>query len=256
MQKNNERVAVLVDGGFFLKRLSKLFMPCEDYDRTDAHQTALLFKKLTRDHIQAYLGETLYRVFYYDCKPLDKRVMNPISGHVIDFAKSPVAIFRTELFEELKKQRKVALRLGIVKDNDAWFIQNRKTKELLAHKLTLDELTENDIQFDIKQKGIDMKIGLDISALAYKKLVDRIVLIAGDSDFVPAAKVARREGIDFILDPMWNQIGDDLFEHIDGIHSTCPRQSEMPKTIELFFNSFSKDDESRGNSIPEFKAIN
>jgi uncharacterized LabA/DUF88 family protein len=255
MQKVNERVAVMVDGGFFLKRVLKLFGSCKDYDRTDASQTALLFKKLTRDHIQLNLGETLYRVFYYDCKPLDKRVLNPISRRVVDFAKSPVAIFRTELFEELKKQRKVALRLGIVKDNDAWFIQNRKTKELLARRISLDELTENDIQFDIKQKGIDMKIGLDISALAYKKLVDRIVLIAGDSDFVPAAKVARREGIDFILDPMWNQIGDDLFEHIDGIHSTCPRQNEMPDTIEIFLHSLDKDYESIENTIPEFKAI-
>lgn len=41
---------------------------------------------------------------------------------------------------------------------------------------------------DIQQKGVDMKIGLDISSLAYKKLVNQIVLIAGDSDFVPAAQ--------------------------------------------------------------------
>ncbi len=47
-----------------------------------------------------------------------------------------------------------------------------------------------------------MRIGLDIASLAYKKQIDQIILIAGDSDFVPAAKLARREGIDFILDPM------------------------------------------------------
>ena len=64
-----------------------------------------------------------------------------------------------------------------------------------------------------------MKIGLDIASLAYKKQVDQIILISGDSDFVPAAKLARREGIDFILDPMWSDIADDLFEHIDGLKS-------------------------------------
>ena len=64
-----------------------------------------------------------------------------------------------------------------------------------------------------------MKIGLDIASLAYKKQVDQIVLIAGDSDFVPAAKLARREGIDFILDPMGKQINAELFEHIDGLRS-------------------------------------
>ena len=44
-----------------------------------------------------------------------------------------------------------------------------------------------------------------------------MILVAGDSDFVPAAKLARREGIDFILDPMGNHIHSDLNEHIDGI---------------------------------------
>ena len=65
-----------------------------------------------------------------------------------------------------------------------------------------------------------MKIGLDIASLSYKRLVDQIILIAGDSDFVPAAKHARREGIDFILDPMWHTIKPSLNEHIDGLH-TC-----------------------------------
>lgn len=68
-----------------------------------------------------------------------------------------------------------------------------------------------------------MKIGLDIAALAYKKLVDQIVLIAGDSDFVPAAKLARREGIDFILNPMGQRLPPNLFEHIDGLHSVALR---------------------------------
>lgn len=64
-----------------------------------------------------------------------------------------------------------------------------------------------------------MKIGIDIASLAYKKQVDQIILISGDSDFVPAAKMARREGIDFILDPMRAPIKDDLFEHIDGLET-------------------------------------
>ena len=42
------------------------------------------------------------------------------------------------------------------------------------------------------------------------------MLISGDSDFVPAAKLACREGIDFILDPLFNPIKPDLFEHIYG----------------------------------------
>lgn len=68
-----------------------------------------------------------------------------------------------------------------------------------------------------------MKVGLDIASLAYKKLVDQIVLIAGDADFVPAAKLVRREGIDFILYPMGQGISADLYEHIDGLHSVTLR---------------------------------
>ena len=68
-----------------------------------------------------------------------------------------------------------------------------------------------------------MRIGLDIASMAQKRLVDQIILIAGDSDFVPAAKHARREGIDVILDPLWQTIKPSLFEHIDGLNSKVPK---------------------------------
>lgn len=68
-----------------------------------------------------------------------------------------------------------------------------------------------------------MRLGLDIASLAYRRQVNKIVLISGDADFVPAAKLARREGIDFVLDPMWSTIRPDLFEHIDGLRSVCPK---------------------------------
>lgn len=45
----------------------------------------------------------------------------------------------------------------------------------------------------------------------------------GNSFFVPAAKLARREGRDFVLDPMWAHIRQQLFEHIDGLRSVCPK---------------------------------
>jgi uncharacterized LabA/DUF88 family protein len=68
-----------------------------------------------------------------------------------------------------------------------------------------------------------MRLGLDIASLAYKQQVNQIVLISGDADFVPAAKLARREGIDFILDPLWATIRPDLYEHIDGLRTVAPR---------------------------------
>ncbi len=81
----------------------------------------------------------------------------------------------------------------------------------------------DDVSLDLSQKMVDMKIGLDIASITLKKQVDQIILISGDSDFVPAAKLARREGLDIILDPMWNNIKPHLFEHIDGLMSICKK---------------------------------
>ena len=115
----------------------------------------------------------------------------------------------------------MALRLGSIKDHMGWVLKAGPTKKLISKKISIDDLKDSDVTYDVSQKGVDMKIGLDIASLAYKRLVDKIILISGDSDFVPAAKVARREGIDFVLDPMWNHIDNSLFEHIDGLQSTC-----------------------------------
>lgn len=55
--------------------------------------------------------------------------------------------------------------------------------------------------------------------------------MAGDSDFVPTAKLARREGIDFVLDPMWKTIKPDLMEHIDGIRTVIQRKTNERETV-------------------------
>lgn len=75
-----------------------------------------------------------------------------------------------------------------------------------------------------------MRIDLDIASLANKHQLSRIVLIAGDSDFVPAAKRAREEGIDFILDPLWQPIKAKLNEHIDGLRS-CTKKCRSQKGV-------------------------
>ena len=88
--------------------------------------------------------------------------------------------------------------------------------------MQVSEITNSDLTLNIEQKGVDMRIGVDISSLAYKKQVNQIILVSGDSDFVPAAKQARREGIDFLLNPLGAPIKSDLFEHIDGLINWGP----------------------------------
>lgn len=231
------RTAILVDGAFFIKRAIAIF------GRLTAGELAdklfyysckhLKFHNELNDNKHRSRDE-LYRIFYYDCPPLNKRLQHPITKEHIDFSKSERAIWRNELFKELSHRRKVALRLGQMDDvNTSWTISPKLTNKLINGTITPDQLTEKDIKLVTKQKGVDMRIGIDIASLAYKGLVDRIVLIAGDSDFVPAAKLARREGIDFILDPMWAPIKPDLFEHIDGLKSTFPNPDKR-KNEEMF----------------------
>jgi len=162
----------------------------------------------------------LYRVFYYDCPPLSKKAYHPFLQAQIDFSKTPLFLWMNTFLSELKQKRKFALRLGRLSEEQCGYLLSSETiKKLCNGKITFDTLTEHDFKMDIVQKGVDMKIGIDIASLAYKKQVDQIILISGDSDFVPAAKLARREGIDFILDPMQFNIKPDLNEHIDGIRS-------------------------------------
>ncbi len=219
----NMNIAVLIDGGFFLNRYRVLY---RDGSFSDPQKVAKRLHAMAYQHMNEKnnrISNDLYRIFYYDAYPFTKKIHNPITRKLIDFSKTDQAIFRLSLFEELKKKRKVALRLGYLKDSNEWNIRPRIVKDLLNNKISISNLTEEDITYSLRQKVVDIKIGLDIASLAYKKLVQRIILISGDSDFVPAAKVARREGIDFILDPMWNPIDPDLHEHIDGLKSVCPK---------------------------------
>ena len=209
-------VAILVDGGFFLKR----YRAC--YQNGATHSPEKVADNMYTMLMKHVNKERLYRILFYDCPPLEKKAHNPVTGKSIDFSKTDAADFRRRLHTALKAKRKVALRLGYLQ-NGGWFIDSRKTKELLEGHCDIKDLQEGDVTYNIRQKSVDMKIGLDIATLAYKSLVDRIILVSGDADFVPAAKLARREGIDFILDPMWNRINPSLHEHIDGLKSTCPR---------------------------------
>lgn len=212
------KIAVLIDGGFFIKRYNALY----NKDRKkSAEDVADDLYTLAHSHVGK--ENYLYRVFYYDCSPFQKKVHNPITKKCIDFSKTPESVFRNKILDCLKKKRKVALRLGYLKETGHWQIRPAKLKDMLAGKIQVSDLKEEDVYYELRQKCIDMKIGVDISALSLKQFVDRIVLISGDADFVPASKMARREGIDFILDPMAAHIDNSLFEHIDGLKSPAIR---------------------------------
>jgi len=218
--------AILIDGDFFIRRYRYL---C---GKQAAKKVATDLHWMCRRHLEQPDGKReLYRIFFYDCPPLTKKEHNPVTGKAVDFSKTPTAVWRLAFHEELRRMRKVALRLGYLNERTGrWTVNAKRLKELLAGRITVKELAESDVLYAVPQKGVDMRIGLDIASLAYKRLVAQIILVAGDSDFVPAAKLARREGIDFILDPMWATVRPDLHEHVDGMRTVFSRPALQSAT--------------------------
>jgi uncharacterized LabA/DUF88 family protein len=60
-----------------------------------------------------------------------------------------------------------------------------------------------------------MRIGMDIASLTLKHHVKVIVLVTGDSDFVPAMKFARREGAQLFLCSFGRHVKPAMLEHSD-----------------------------------------
>ncbi|TWO28229.1 NYN domain-containing protein [Campylobacter insulaenigrae] len=169
----------------------------------------------------------LYRVYIYDCEPLNKNVpMPPIekTDKSLNLGKTDTFKFRTSLLDCLRQQPYFAVRLGEIDENSfQWKIRDyKKFKQLLQKEIKVDSLTADDFVLDIRQKGVDMKIGLDIATLSIKKQIEKIILITADSDFIPAIKHARKEGVVVQLDPMRvsnSQMKKGLLEHIDILSS-------------------------------------
>ena len=265
MTAPHPRIAILIDGAFFLKRLPRV-APAK-YCGTPEQIVASL-RYMCRKHVSRLAGvepsawaQHVHRIFFYDAEPFAEKRHHPLTNQQIDYDQSDIATQRRAIFDLLRRQRKVALRLGKVNASKDWAIPPRRTKKLLRTKQRIaalnrlgsledaesldrevplslspaevqdlirmrdewDALPDHEVQPDFKQKGVDMRIGIDTAHLADKGLVDTIILIAGDSDFVPAAKHARRNGVDFILDPLWQSVNNDLFEHIDGLQSGLPK---------------------------------
>ncbi|MDF0603664.1 NYN domain-containing protein [Psychromarinibacter sp. C21-152] len=252
------RIAILIDGGFFLKRLRDW----PGHDRDSPSSVMGDIRLICRNHVRGLTGETcrmeesrwlyhVYRLFFYDAEPFSGAPHHPLKNRQEDFARTPEAAFRRALFDLIRRERKFALRLGHLSNDRPWTPHDRHLKQLLkiwhraddirdaltgARALSADEaeaarqvieywlaLKPDDIYLPLRQKGVDMKIGLDIASMTLKRQVDTIILVTGDSDFIPAAKVARREGVEFLLDPMWRTVDGQLMEHIDGLVAGFPR---------------------------------
>jgi uncharacterized LabA/DUF88 family protein len=177
--------------------------------------------------------DSIYRIFYYDSAPLKDKGHNPITKEFIDFGKTAGARRQRELHDSIRSTPNFALRLGQTQwKGKGWVLKPKKFKALMNKKISIDELTGDDVFPHIVQKAVDMKIDLDIALIATKKLADLLIIIIGDADIVPALKFARREGMIVGLDPLWSPIRPELAEHVDFIDTKVP-SPEPPKQMKF-----------------------
>lgn len=201
-----KKCAVLLDLGFVLHKLYRS-LGGRTATANEVHDFA---EKCVRS------DEELFRIYAYHCPPYGSKQSHPVTGVEVDFSQTPTYAAMSQLLHELVVKDKVAFRAGEL-SFDGWAVTKRAAREIARSGRTL---REDDFAPDLKQKRVDMKIGLDVAWLASKGIVDRIVLVTSDSDFVPAMKFARREGVQVVLVTMDHKlVKRDLLIHADELRT-------------------------------------
>jgi uncharacterized LabA/DUF88 family protein len=201
--------ALLLDGGFLRYKLRQLRSP------VDAAAISAFAASVSA--LPCLGGMRLHRVYFYDSKPLETRASKPLGGGTIDFAASGVAAQNSNLQSCLMSEPFFALRFGEL-HLEGWRLRRR----VLRRSDSVIQINADDLEPNIRQKGVDMRIGLDIASLTLKKHAQMIVLVTADSDFVPAMKFARREGAQLVLITLGHGIREGLKEHADIVIEQLP----------------------------------
>ena len=141
-------------------------------------------------------------MLYYDCAPYSGTVRLPVSGNTYAFAGSDKWLF------DLASRDLFAVRRGVLK------FRGFKPKQTPVNPA--GPPTDEDFTPDFEQKGVDMRIGLDIASYSANGCIDRIVLVSNDTDCVPAMKYGRKAGIQTVIIELPNgKIAPELIMHAD-----------------------------------------
>jgi uncharacterized LabA/DUF88 family protein len=128
--------------------------------------------------------EVLLRVLYYDCPQYRGKQKLPVSGMLHSFTASD------SWLEELASKDLFAVRRGTL----AFRGWNPRSIPISPRALTDADFAPN-----FEQKGVDMRIGLDIATISATSRIDRILLSSADTDLIPAMKHARKAGLPVAL---------------------------------------------------------
>lgn len=210
------KVICIIDGDFMRRRIIE-------------SQSFFYTGSAIRQHCIRHIlpGEELLRIIYYAAAPFTGRGVHPKTGETIDFSQTEQHRMADEFFRSLAATPQMALRLGrLAWQYNAWNIASHRLPDLLAGRISVTDLGVEDIRPDFRQKAVDMRIGLDIAAIALKQQASRLVLVTNDADFVPAVKLARKEGLTVCLDPLWAGVSGDLREHVDYVRNLLVPKSD------------------------------
>lgn len=128
----------------------------------------------------------MLRILYYDCLPYEGEVILPISKNKKEF---------------------FAIRKGKLKFRVYTLKKESQGKA---------NLIDDDFEPNFEQKGVDMRIGLDIASYSHNGIVDKIIIVTNDTDCVPALKDARRNGISISLVELNSvNLSYELLLHVD-----------------------------------------
>lgn len=202
------RFALLLDGAFVVKKLQERSR-ARTFPDADAIEVEC---NRIRGHNQLSQLELL-RVYFYHARPATDTITNPLSRQTTNLATTGIYRQHESLLDRLEMKPDFALRLGETVAYD-WKIGDRAMKSMLQ---TPRAVTPQDLVPDIQQKGVDLRIGLDIARLSLRQVVSHLVVVTGDSDLVPAFRFARREGLRIYLDHLGHGVRRDLKAHVDRI---------------------------------------
>lgn len=213
-----KKTIVMVDGSYYLRRTQYLF------GSMVPQEAAALLSCIVQAHLvdeESGKKDSLVRTYFYDCEPLARKIVNPISKETIDTSELPSTKWRIEYLDCIRRERQIMIRLGYIQGWDEWKLKQEPMAGLMNKTIRPEELTGADVTWVSRQKGVDVKIGMDMTRIALKRLADRVILIAGDGDFAPVVEMAREEGLEVILDPLGGTASRQLIENVDWVRTTA-----------------------------------
>ncbi len=218
------KTAILIDGSFFwMKHLeARLGQP----PTAESVRTAC---ELIMDDPE-FENDQLFRAYYYDSPPYGGKAVHPISQREIEFSQTEQYRIKHEYLTQLMRMPRMALRLGSLA-MQGWKLNKKNMRAIMETLSQQRPLQPQDVSINLVQKEVDMLMGLDIAWIAARDMVEKIVLLTGDADMIPAMNFAREHGMLVFVAKFGYYLSEKLREHADGVvefNLPAPERAHIP----------------------------